>query len=98
MAALAVAFGEFHAEHVELAFDVAEDEIGPPRHDCILSLMLLWGAVAPRFQSIAAFNDCAHNGMWVQFQLSNSPVESTGANHDTRSRNQGGRRNHNGSG
>jgi hypothetical protein len=28
VAALAVAFGAFDAEHVELAFDVAEDEIG----------------------------------------------------------------------
>ena len=28
IAALAVALGAFDAEHVELAFDVAEDEIG----------------------------------------------------------------------
>ena len=33
IAAFAGAFGAFDAEQVELAFDVAKDEISPPRHD-----------------------------------------------------------------
>jgi hypothetical protein len=31
--ASAAALGTFDAEHVELAIDVTEDEIGTPRHD-----------------------------------------------------------------
>jgi hypothetical protein len=33
IAAFAGAFGALNAEHVEPAFDVAKDEISPPRHD-----------------------------------------------------------------
>jgi hypothetical protein len=33
------ALGAFDAEHVELALDIAEDEISPLRHDGILSAM-----------------------------------------------------------
>jgi hypothetical protein len=33
VATLASAFGAFDAEHVEFSFDVAEDEIGSPRHN-----------------------------------------------------------------
>ncbi len=40
IAAFAGAFGAFDAEHVELILDVAKDEISPPRHDGILSLVL----------------------------------------------------------